>query len=300
MAFRNIYIQNDVHLKIKNEQVLIQKNEIEYTVPLEDINCICIESQRTNISTYALKKFIEHDIIVYICDEKHLPTGILVGMNNYSRQLKNIKMQFEASKPLNKRIWQDIINVKVRNQSETLRILENKHYNKLLEMQKGITSGDSKNVEAKAASFYFRELFGTTFNRKIECIENACLNYGYAIIRGMIARTLIMYGFEPAIGIFHHNQLNNFNLADDFIECFRPVVDLYVLTNCDFSKKYLSSLEKQKIFNVINCLVLIDGKKFNIQGAIEYMVKSYSTSMNKKENLIKLPYLIELEEYRYA
>ena len=104
MDFRNIYIQNDVHLKIKNEQVLIQKNEMEYTIPLEDINCICIESQRTNISTYALKKFVEHDIIVYICDEKHLPTGILIGTNNYSRQLKNIRLQFEVSKPLNKRI----------------------------------------------------------------------------------------------------------------------------------------------------------------------------------------------------
>lgn len=300
MAFRNLYIQSDVHLKIKNEQAFIQKNEESYTVPLEDINCICIESQRTNISTYALKKFVEHDIVLYICDEKHLPTGILIGTNNYSRQLKNIKMQFECSKPLNKRIWQDIINVKVRNQSETLRILKIDNYKRLLEMQKGITSGDSKNIEAKAASFYFRELFGRTFNRKIECIENACLNYGYSIIRGMIARTLIMYGFEPAIGIFHHNQLNNFNLADDFIECFRPVVDLYILTNCDLNQNYLLSKEKQKIFNIVNCLVLIDGKKFNIQGAIEYMIKSYSTSINKKENLIKLPYLIELEEYRYA
>lgn len=300
MAFRNIYIQNDVHLKIKNEQVLVQKEEEKYTIPLEDINSICIESQRTNISTYALKKFIEHDIIVYICDEKHLPTGILIGTNNYSRQLKNIRLQFEVSKPLNKRMWQDIVNVKIINQSETLRILKKENYNKLVEMTKGITSGDSTNVEAKAAAFYFRELFGKTFNRKIDCIENACLNYGYAIIRGMIARTLIMYGFEPALGIFHHNQLNNFNLADDFIECFRPLVDLYVLMNCDFNNKYLLTKEKQKIFNVINCLVLIDGKKFNIQGAIEYMVKSYSTSVNKKENLIKLPYLIELEEYRYA
>ena len=300
MAFRNIYIQSDVHLKIKNEQAFIQKNEESYTVPLEDINCICIESQRTNISTYALKKFVEHDIVLYICDEKHLPTGILIGTNNYSRQLKNIKMQFECSKPLNKRIWQDIINVKVKNQSETLRILNNNNYKRLLDMQKGITSGDSNNVEAKAAAFYFRELFGSRFNRKVDCIENACLNYGYAIIRGMIARTLIMYGFEPAIGIFHHNQLNNFNLADDFIECFRPVVDLYVLMNCDLKQKYLLSKDKQKIFNIVNSLVLIDGKKFNIQGAIEYMIKSYSTSINKKENLIKLPYLIELEEYRYA
>lgn len=300
MAFRNVYIQNDVHIRIKNEQLLIQKTEEEYTMPLEDINSICIESQRTNITTYALKKFIEHDIVVYICDEKHLPTGILIGTNNYSRQLKNIKMQFNVSKPLNKKIWKDIVNVKVQNQAETLRLLGINNYEKLQEMTKGITSGDTTNVEAKAAQYYFKMLFGNNFNRNIDCLENSALNYGYAIVRGMIARTLIMYGFEPALGIFHHNQLNNFNLADDFIECFRPVVDLYVLTHVDFRNKYLISEEKQKIYNVVNCLVLIDGKKFNLQGAIEYMIKSYSSSINKNQNLMKLPYLIDMEEYRYA
>ena len=287
-------------MKIKNEQLLIQKTEEEYTIPLEDINSICIESQKTNITTYALKKFIEHDIVVYICDEKHLPTGILVGTNNYSRQLKNIRLQFNVSKPLHKRIWQDIVNAKIQNQSEALRMLGIKEYQKLQEMTKGITSGDSRNVEAKAAAYYFKMIFGNQFNRNIDCLENAALNYGYAIVRGMIARTLIMYGFEPALGIFHHNQLNNFNLADDFIECFRPVVDLYVLTHIDFRNKCLISSEKQKIYNIVNCLVLIDGKKFNIQGAIEYMIKSYSSSLNKNQNLMKLPYLIDMEEYRYA
>ncbi|MNT26126.1 CRISPR-associated endonuclease Cas1 [compost metagenome] len=164
----------------------------------------------------------------------------------------------------------------------------------------GVNSGDSNNVEARAAAMYFRLLFGKNFNRDTECIENASLNYGYSIVRGMIARTLIMYGFEPALGIFHHNQLNNFNLADDLIECFRPVVDLFVINNVNFNKQYLQPEDKQKIYNVINCLVIIDGKKFNIQGAIEYMIKSFSTSMNKNENLIKLPYLIAIEEYRYA
>lgn len=300
MAFRNVYVQNDIHIKIKNEQLVVQKNGEEHTIPLEDINSICIESQRTTITTYALQKFIEHDIVVYICDKKHLPTGILIGTNNYSRQLKNIKLQFNVSKPLNKRIWQSIIELKVKNQAECLKLLGIQNYKKLEEMIKGITSGDTKNVEAKAASYYFKALFGNQFNRDIDCIENAALNYGYSIVRGMIARTLIMYGFEPALGIFHHNQLNNFNLADDFIECFRPVVDLYVLTNVDFRNKYLNSDEKQKIYNIVNCLVLIDGKKFNIQGAIEYMIKSYSTSINKDKNLIKLPYLIAIEEYRYA
>ncbi len=300
MAFRNIYVQTDAHIKVQNEQLLIQNDNGNHTIPLEDINSICIESLRTSVTTYTLYKIIEHDIILYICDSKHLPSGILIGTNNYSRQLKNIQMQFNISKPLTKRIWQEIVNVKIINQAKCMEELEKDNYKKLLEMTNGITSGDSKNVEAKAAAFYFKSIFGNDFNRNKECIENAALNYGYSIVRGMIARTLIMYGFEPSLGIFHHNQLNNFNLADDFIECFRPVIDLYVLTNINLRLKNLNAEEKQKIYNVMNCLVLIDGKKFNIQGAIEYMIKSYSTSINKKENLIKLPYLIRLEEYRYA
>lgn len=300
MAFRNIYIENDVQMKIKNEQLVIKKEELESTMPLEDINSICIESQRSNITTYALRKFIEHDIIVYVCDEKHLPTGVLVGMNNYSRQLKNIRKQVEMPKPLMKRIWQNIIKIKILNQAECLRKLDKGGAELLEKMSCSVNSGDTENVEARAANFYFRCLFGKTFNRKIECIENATLNYGYAIVRGIIARTLIMYGFEPAMGIFHHNQLNNFNLADDLIECFRPVVDLYVMNYIDFSKDELDSLDKKILYNVVNTLVLIDGKKFNISGAVEYMIKSLSTSMNRNENLIKVPYLICLEEYRYA
>ena len=92
MAFRNVYLQNEVYLKIKDEQLVVKKTNEEVTIPLEDLNSVCIESLQTVITTYTLKKFIEHDIIVYVCDEKHLPTGIIIGTNNYSRQLKNIKM----------------------------------------------------------------------------------------------------------------------------------------------------------------------------------------------------------------
>ena len=300
MAFRNVYLQNDVYLKIKDEQLVVKKTNEETTIPLEDLNSVFIESLQTVITTYTLQKFIEHDIIVYVCDEKHLPTGIIIGTNNYSRQLKNIKQQIEMSKPLMKRIWQDIVKVKILNQAKCLQELNIKQYTKLEEMLIGITSGDKNNVEAKAASLYFKLLFGSKFNRSLDCIQNAALNYRYAIVRGMIARTLVMYGFEPSIGIFHHSQLNNFNLADDFIECFRPLVDLYILTNVDLTQDELTPENKKEIYKIINCLVLIDGKKFNIQGAIEYMIKSFSTSMNKNENLIKLPYLIKLEEYRYA
>ncbi len=174
MAFRNVYVQNDIHIKIKNEQLLVKTKEENHTIPLEDINSICFESLRTSITTYALKKFIEHDIIVYICDEKHLPTGILIGMNNYSRQLKNLKLQFNMSKPLEKRIWQDIIKVKVLNQSNCLKQLGIKEASVLEDMIKGINSGDTTNVEAKAAAKYFRMMFGPNFNRDIDSTFCIC------------------------------------------------------------------------------------------------------------------------------
>lgn len=300
MAFRNVYVANDVKLKTKAESLIITKGKDEYKIPLEDINSVCIESQDTYITTYTLRKLIEHDIILYVCNEKHLPSGFLIGMNNYSRQLKNIQMQIEMPKPLVKRIWQQIVQNKIANQARCLEELEINQYKLVENMIEQVNSGDSTNIEAQAAAIYFKALFGNKFNRDIENVINASLNYGYAIVRGVIARTLVMYGFETSIGLFHHNQLNSFNLADDMIECFRPIVDLYVIKNMDLTKQTLESKDKQVLYNVVNELVLIDGKKFNIYGAVEYMIKSLSTSMNQKENLIKLPKLIKLEQYRYA
>jgi len=123
MAFRNLYIESDVHLSINNEQLVLQKDD-EYTFPLEDINSICIDSLKTNISTYTLRKIVEHDIVLYICDEKHMPTGILLGTSNYSRKLRNLKRQLDMPKPVLKRIWQEIVKQKISNQARVLKLLD--------------------------------------------------------------------------------------------------------------------------------------------------------------------------------
>ncbi len=299
MAFRNIYIESDVHLSVKNEQLVLKKDE-EYTFPLEDINSICIDSLKTNISTYTLRKIVENDIILFICDEKHMPTGVLLGANNYSRKLRNLKRQLDMPKPIIKRMWQDIVKQKILNQARVLKLLDyEKEYNSLMIMVDSVLSGDSTNVEARAAALYFKTIFGDDFTRRNDDFYNSALNYGYAIVRGMISRSLVMYGFEPAIGIFHHNQLNAFNLADDIIECFRPLVDLYIINNIE-SQDELSSNTKRKIYNLINTLILIDGKSYNIATAIENVVKSLATSFEIKENKIKLPVLDGIKEYRYA
>lgn len=299
MAFKNLFIESNVRLSVKNEQLVVLNNE-EHTIPLEDINSICIDSLRTNITTYTLNKIVEHDIILYVCDEKYLPKGMLLSVNNYSRKLRNLKRQIEMPKPVLKRMWQSIVMQKIENQALVLKELE--YYDSYKEQKlisNKVLSGDSTNMEAVAAAIYFKTIFGKDFSRKNADLYNSCLNYGYAIVRGMISRSLVMYGFEPALGIFHHNQLNAFNLADDIIECFRPLVDLYVLKNVTI-KDELDSDTKRVIYNLINILILIDGKSYNIQTAIENVVKSLATSFENKSNDIKLPVLNGLKEYRYA
>ncbi len=299
MAFKNLFIESNVRLSVKNEQLVVLNNE-EHTIPLEDINSICIDSLRTNITTYTLNKIVEHDIILYVCDEKHLPKGMLLSVNNYSRKLRNLKRQIEMPKPVLKRMWQSIVMQKIENQALVLKELEYyDSYKELKLISNKVLSGDSTNMEAVAAAIYFKTIFGKDFSRKNADLYNSCLNYGYAIVRGMISRSLVMYGFEPALGIFHHNQLNAFNLADDIIECFRPLVDLYVLKNVTI-KDELDSDTKRVIYNLINILILIDGKSYNIQTAIENVVKSLATSFENKSNYIKLPVLNGLKEYRYA
>ena len=299
MAFKNLFIESNVRLSVKNEQLVVLNNE-EHTIPLEDINSICIDSLRTNITTYTLNKIVEHDIILYVCDEKHLPKGMLLSVNNYSRKLRNLKRQIEMPKPVLKRMWQSIVMQKIENQALVLKELEYyDSYKELKLISNKVLSGDSTNMEAVAAAIYFKTIFGKDFSRKNADLYNSCLNYGYAIVRGMISRSLVMYGFEPALGIFHHNQLNAFNLADDIIEWFKPLVDLYVLKNVTI-KDELDSDTKRVIYNLINILILIDGKSYNIQTAIENVVKSLATSFENKSNDIKLPVLNGLKEYRYA
>lgn len=298
MAYRNIFIENDCKLSIKNEQLIIEKDN-KVVVPLEDINNIVIDNMYISLSIYLLNKISKYNIMLYLCDDKHLPTTLLLNTNDYCRQLKRIDQQYQISKPLKKKIWQTIVKKKVQNQAKCLEILNKDGYEYLNNLSNNVQSGDSTNIEAIAALYYFKKLYGVDFTRRTENIINISLNYGYSIIRSMIARSLVAHGFETSIGIFHHNQLNNFNLADDLIECFRPLVDLYITTNIDINKKELDSNMKKIILNITNQLILINDKKYNIQNAIEYMIESLARSLEKDKNIIDVPTLIKLEDYRY-
>ena len=270
MGFRNIKIDSHVKLSIKNQQLNIE-TDIARQIPLEDINCIIIENQTVTVSAYLLQKMADMGIAVYVCDEKHLPNAVLLPMVRHSRHFKILKYQIEAGKPLQKRLWQQIVVQKIRNQALCLAYLELDGSEELMKMCKEVQSGDRTHVEAKAAAFYFKSLYGLGFSRGNDHIINAALNYGYAIVRGLIARSIVCYGLEPSIGVFHHSELNNFNLADDMIEPFRPLVDLYVAQNYDIAEidSDLTPERKRGIFGIINYDMDVKGEKRIISNCID-------------------------------
>lgn len=300
MGFRNIKIDSNIKLHIKNQQMVIGKEE-EVQIPLEDINCIMIENQSVTVSAYFIQKAAEMGIAVYFCDEKHLPNAVLLPMVRHSRHFKILKYQMEAGKPLQKRLWQQIVVQKIRNQALCLQLLGLDGAKELVDMCREVQSGDRTHVEAKAAAFYFRSMYGLGFSRGNDHIINSALNYGYAIVRGLIARSIICYGLEPSIGVFHHSELNNYNLADDMIEPFRPLVDLYVSQHFDMAEidSALTPEMKRGLFGIINFDMDVKGDKRIISNCIDMMVASYSSALQGKRTEMDLPELIQLQVHSY-
>ena len=300
MGFRNIKIDSHVKLSIKNQQLYIE-TDILRQIPLEDINCIIIENQTVTVSAYLLQKMADMGITVYVCDEKHLPNAVMLPMVRHSRHFKILKYQIEAGKPLQKRLWQQIVVRKIRNQALCLAYLDLDGSEELMKMCKEVQSGDRTHVEAKAAAFYFKSLYGLGFSRGNDHVINSALNYGYAIVRGLIARSIVCYGLEPSIGVFHHSELNNFNLADDMIEPFRPLVDLYVSQNYDVAEidSDLTPERKRDIFGIINYDMDVKGEKRIISNCIDMLVASYSSALQGKRSDLELPELMQLQVHSY-
>lgn len=299
MGYRNIKIDSSIGLHIKNEQLVIGDKNISF--PLEDINCVIIENQSVTVSAYMLQEFAKYGIALYVCDEKHLPNAVLLPVVKHSRHFKMLTKQIEVGKPLIKRLWQQVIVFKIRNQALCLKELGLEGYEKLLSMTKEVQSGDKTHVEAKAAAYYFRVLYGENFTRSDESIVNSAMNYAYAIIRGLIARSIVCYGLEPSLGMFHHSELNSYNLADDMIEVFRPLVDLYVASHYDISEvdADLTPQIKRDLFNIINYDMSVKGEKRIISNCIEMLVYSYSGAIQGNRTDLELPELIPLQVHSY-
>ena len=284
MNFINVFISQDSKISISNNNLLVSNTE-ENTFPLEDIGVVMIESQRSTISTRAISKLTEYGATVFVCDEKHLPSTVVLPCNSYYKPLSNYYIQVGISKPRQKNLWKKIIEQKIFNQAQCL-IKNGIDAGKLISLSQTVLSDDSDNKEAQASAFYFPRLFGSDFVRDNDNLINSCLNYGYAIIRGVIARHISARGFLPCLGIFHCNSYNPFNLADDFIEPFRPIVDYFVYNNLDKLGPEFGVHSKKLLFTILNLLVYSSGERHSLAYAIEREVESCIAYYSGNDNLL--------------
>ena len=297
MGFINIFLNSEAKINIKNNQLTFVNSEKSMDYPLEDINSVMVDNPNSVVSFSTLSKFAEYGILTYVCDNKHLPNGIIIPFYSHYQTLTVYNMQINMPRPLQKNLWQSIIKNKISNQNEVLNICGYK--DKLKMLSSNVLSGDSSNNEAKASAIYFKTLFGRGFTRKSdELLTNSFLNYGYAVVRGCVARSVVVHGLLPFLGIFHHNQFNQFNLADDLIEVFRPLVDLYVKSELSNAKE-LSPAVKFGLCDLVNYDVMIDNQKQTLNNAIDMFVESFAKSINQKNNCLKQVVVFALNRHKY-
>ncbi len=272
MNFINVFVSEGKNVSIKANNLSVEGEET-MTFPLEDIGVVMLENHKCNITVRALSKLTEYGSTVFVCDERHLPSAVLLPANSYYKPLFNYNLQVSISKPRLKNLWKKIIEKKIYNQAQCL-IKNGIDSGKLVDLAQSVLSGDADNKEAQASAFYFPKLFGKNFTRDDDCLINSCLNYAYAIVRGVIARHICARGFLPCLGIFHCNTFNAFNLADDFIEPFRPIVDFFVYNSLDDLGPQFGPHTKKKLFTILNLQVYSGEEKHNLSYAIEREVES--------------------------
>ncbi|MDG2954905.1 type II CRISPR-associated endonuclease Cas1 [Bisgaard Taxon 10/6] len=303
MTWRSILISNGAKLSLQHRQMLIQQSENEFTVPLEDIAVIVVESRETVITIPLLSALAQNGITLLTCDEQFLPCGQWLPFSQYHRQLKTLKLQLEASLPQKKQLWQVIVQQKIRNQAFVLEHTEHSIEAKKLQiMANNVKSGDKENFEAQAALLYFQTAFGKDFRRWQANHINAHLNYAYTVLRSAVARSLVQYGWLPSLGLFHHSELNAFNLADDFIEPFRPIVDLMVweLWRKECLESGLTPETKQKLIGLLHYQMRFQDQTFSVLAAIDRTVGSLQIALLSKDaKRLKLPEMLPLKEHIY-
>jgi CRISPR-associated protein Cas1 len=297
MIKRTLYFGHPAYLYSRMQQLLIEqpdKNE-PIAVPIEDIGLVILDHGQITVTQTVLSRLLEQNVAVVTCDDTHHPAGMLLNLEGHSLQSQRFQLQADASIPLKKQLWQQTISQKISNQAASLEKIR-QEAGVLKTLAKTVKSGDADNVEAQAASFYWKRFFPDFLEFTRERFgppPNNLLNYGYAILRAMVARALIGSGLLPTLGIHHRNQYNAFCLADDIMEPYRPFVDQVVYQLVRQNGKYLEMTPtmKQALLSIPVLDVKLDGKKSPMMNAISRTTNSLAACYEGSARKILYPVL---------
>ena len=303
MIKRTLYFGNPAYLSLENGQLLIKLPEVEKnkdlpeiikrsaktSIPIEDIGVVVLDHQQITITQALIAALLENNVAFIPCDSSHHPFGLLLPLSVHTVQSERFKVQLEVSVPLKKQLWQQTVNAKIYNQAALLK-QKGVEVENMMTWAANVRSGDPDNYEARAAAYYWKSIFPENmqfFRRRNGDAPNALLNYGYAILRAIVARGLVASGLLPTFGIHHRNKYNAYCLADDIMEPYRPFVDEVVCRIVENGEDFTDltlSLKKQ-LLEIPSLDINIAGEKsplmVGIQRTTASLVRCYEGSSKK-------------------
>lgn len=294
MIKRTLYFGNPAYLSRKNEQLVVRlpevekndalpelfKKEAQATIPIEDIGVVILDEQRLVITQSLIDGLLENNVALITCDKTHHPTGLMLNLAGNTLQSAKFKAQLSAGQPLVKQLWQQTVKAKIKNQALMLKKLGREAEN-LMKWSADVKSGDPDNLEARAAAYYWKNILPeiSNFKREREGMPpNSLLNYGYAILRAIVARSLVGSGLLPTLGIHHRNQYNHYCLADDIMEPYRPFVDALVVEivrNGEDYKELTTSIKKQ-LLSIATVDVILEDERSPLMNGVQRTTASLS------------------------
>lgn len=307
MIKKTLYFGNPMYLSLRNAQLVLRKpdadkleesfkQDAERTIPIEDIGVVVLDNRRITITTGAMEALLGNNCAIITCDSTNLPVGLMLPLSGNTTQSERFRNQIDASLPLKKQLWQQTIRQKILNQATVLNKNTGAIVKNMQVWANDVKSGDPDNLEARAATYYWRNLFPTlpNFVRGREGDPpNNLLNYGYAILRACVARGLVGSGLLPTLGIHHHNRYNAYCLADDIMEPYRPFVDDLVINIMqqypDYSELTLSI--KAALLTIPSLDVMLDGKRSPLMIAVGQTTASLAKCFNGELRKIAYPEL---------
>lgn len=311
MIKRTLYFGNPAYLSLRNAQLLIKlpevecndtvpdsfKHSAEHTIPIEDIGVVVLDNKRITITQGLLERLLENNCAVITCDSTHMPAGLLLPLNGHTIQSERFRAQVDSSKPLRKQLWQQTVQAKIANQAAMLqRLVPGIEVGNMLAWVTQVHSNDSTNLEGRAAAYYWKCLF-PEINKFVRGREsdapNHWLNYGYAILRGVVARSLVASGLMPTLGIHHHNKYNAYCLADDIMEPYRPFVDQQVkeMITTHGITDALNTEMKRDLLSIPTLDVKIEGKRSPLMVAVSTTTSSLAKCFAGELRKITYPVL---------
>ncbi len=293
MIKRTIYIGNPAYIKLYQNQMLIQDpgtKEKRASIPVEDMALLLLDHHQITLTTQLITKLQGNNTAIITTDAHHLPFGLMLPLYGHSEYSERIKYQLQVSEPLKKQLWKQTVEQKITNQQAVLSLFD-KPIEAMNLYKNQVKSGDSTNMEGKAAQYYWKHLFDDFTRERHGGAPNHMLNFGYAILRSIVARALVSSGLLPVFGIFHKNKYNPYCLADDIMEPYRPFVDKMVY---NYSRQHSMPDEldrnlKAYLLQIATQDVLIKGKVRPLMVAVTTTTASLYNCFTGKNRLILYP-----------